>query len=998
LLPIFPDNRADFDLPGAYMSHRNSSIQQRTALSVISQRTASSHVSLGFFKVFPLIFALIFFPRAAAAQGSISGTITNGANAGVSLSGAAPVLVQSSIAAANTGQTQINVLFSSIAKTGDTILVFARYGGTTITSVVDNSGNVYNSVLGPTMWGVAPNDTDRSAQVFAAKKIAGGHTITVTISLAGTSTHDTYVSALEYSGVDGTNPVNATAVGTGTYPSNGAPTTANMTTSIANTEIVATAWDSNESYVSTQNGSGFTTDVAAGINSISGGSGWANLTEDRNAPTAGVWNASTTASPKTVDWVIQAVALKPSGIPQNTTADANGIYNFSRVSNGSYTLTPTKTNESFTPAFRSVVVAGSPVTNVNFTASSNTGSISGLITPDADGTGTTVTLSGTAPALVQSATGTSSVGTSQVTVPFGSSTNPGDAILVFLRFAGTTVSSITDNQLSTYVSAAGPTQWGTAGGGATDRIAQVFVTKSIVGGGLTITVNFSGTSDHGVYAVAMEYSGVDPTNPINAFAVGTGTTQVGLASPATGTMTTTVSNAALAATAWDSNDSFTAAQNGSGYTTVVPAGISSIAGGSGWGNLTEQSIASTAGTWDATTSSSSSIVDWAMQVVALTPGASQTTSADSGGNYSFNNIKNGTYTVSASKLGYTFNPGFQQVTVNGALVPNVNFAATETVGIAGTLKGVSGNPISGATVSYNGGSQTASTDTNGNYTLSIPAGTYSVTAAASGFQSQTQQNITVSSATVTTVDFTLTASTGQITGTVTSSTGAAVSGASVTYSGGSTTTAANGSYTVNNLLPGTYSVKASATGFQSQTQSVIVTAGVATTADFTLAPLGKISGTVLNSGGVAVSGATVSYSGGSIKTGTNGSYTFSNVVPGTYNITVTATNYHSSTQSVIVALSATSTVNFALSPLTGGLKGKTSSKGGVAIAGATITISGGVVSTKLTSTTNLSGNFSFTNIPVGSYSVSASKAGFTTQTKNVSVSSSSTATVNFTLK
>jgi hypothetical protein len=192
-------------------------------------------------------------------------------------------------------------------------VLFVRFGGTTISSVTDNQSggsNTYNSVLGPTQWGIAPNSTDRSGQVFVAKNIRGGSTLTLTVALAGSSTHDTYMVALEYSGVDPINPINATAVGTGT---NGrTPATANVTTTGANVKLVATSWDSNESYTSTGNGTGFTTDVSAGVVSLSGGSGWANLTEDRTAPTAGTWNATASSSPAVNDWVIQMVALAPA--------------------------------------------------------------------------------------------------------------------------------------------------------------------------------------------------------------------------------------------------------------------------------------------------------------------------------------------------------------------------------------------------------------------------------------------------------------------------------------------------------------------------------------------------------------------------------------------------------------------------------------------------------------------------------------------------------------
>jgi hypothetical protein len=244
-----------------------------------------------------------------------------------------------------------------------------RFGGTTISSVTDNQpggSNSYGSVVGPTQWGVAPNTTDRWAQVFVAKNITGGSVLTIKVTLSGSSTHDIYLVAVEYSGADPVNPVIATASGTGTN-SHGAPVTGNLTTTVANAKLVATSWDSNESYTSTGNGSGYTTNTAAGIKSISGGSGWANLTEDRTAATTGTWNATASSSPAVNDWAIQLIALAPAS-KQTVTAQPNGTYVFSNLTNGNYAVTPTRTGFRFSPASQAVTVNGTSVTGINFTA------------------------------------------------------------------------------------------------------------------------------------------------------------------------------------------------------------------------------------------------------------------------------------------------------------------------------------------------------------------------------------------------------------------------------------------------------------------------------------------------------------------------------------------------------------------------------------------------------------------------------------------------------
>jgi hypothetical protein len=53
---------------------------------------------------------------------------------------------------------------------------------------------------------------------------------------------------------------------------------------------------------------------------------------------------------------------------QSTTTDGNGNYGFSGLSNGAYTITPSKTGYTFTPQSRNVNVNGADITGQNFTA------------------------------------------------------------------------------------------------------------------------------------------------------------------------------------------------------------------------------------------------------------------------------------------------------------------------------------------------------------------------------------------------------------------------------------------------------------------------------------------------------------------------------------------------------------------------------------------------------------------------------------------------------
>ena len=232
-----------------------------------------------------------------------------------------------------------------------------------------------------------------------------------------------------------------------------------------------------------------------------------------------------------------------------------------------------------------------------------------------------------------------------------------------------------------------------------------------------------------------------------------------------------------------------------------------------------------------------------------------------------------------------------------------------------------GAAISGATVSYSGGS--TATDSSGAYTLNnVPAGTYNVTASQSGYTNVTS-SVTVNAATASTLNFQLaavpTTGAGTLTGQVTNiSTGGAVSGTTVSYSGGSATTDSTGHYTFTNVTAGTYNVTATHSGYFVETKSVTISAGTTSTLNFALATGGKVGGTVTNSAGAVIAGASVTITGGSItttvNTTTNSSGVYnSNWIPvGTYTVTVSATGFTQQSKTVNVPTGTTATLNFTM--------------------------------------------------------------------------------------
>lgn len=161
---------------------------------------------------------------------------------------------------------------------------------------------------------------------------------------------------------------------------------------------------------------------------------------------------------------------------------------------------------------------------------------------------------------------------------------------------------------------------------------------------------------------------------------------------------------------------------------------------------------------------------------------------------------------------------------------------------------------------------------------------------------------------------------------------------------------------------------------------------------------GAITGWVKDTGGAAISGATVSTTTGgySTTTGESGIYTLSNVAVGTYSVTASKTGYSPQTNTgVVVSSGQTTTSNFTLTASAGGtIAGYVRDAQSAAISGATVSTNTGGYST----TSGADGSYTLSSVAAGDYNVTASKTGYNQQTQyGVRVNSGQTTTVNFTL-
>jgi hypothetical protein len=208
--------------------------------------------------------------------------------------------------------------------------------------------------------------------------------------------------------------------------------------------------------------------------------------------------------------------------------------------------------------------------------------------------------------------------------------------------------------------------------------------------------------------------------------------------------------------------------------------------------------------------------------VTLGNTSNATTTADSGGNYSFTGLANGPYTVTPTSPTYTFTPASASVTVNNA---NVTVPAFTTVTY--TISGNAGT--GGASVSLSGDAGgTTTSDASGNYTFTgLGNGNYTVTPTKTGFTFQpTSASVTVNGGNVTVPTFTATSggSTFSISGTITPS--SAGTGVTLNLSGAATASAtsdSSGNYSFGGLLNGTYTVTPSKAGFTFSPTSQTVT-------------------------------------------------------------------------------------------------------------------------------------------------------------------------------
>ncbi|MCX5885765.1 MAG: carboxypeptidase regulatory-like domain-containing protein [Proteobacteria bacterium] len=627
---------------------------------------------------------------------------------------------------------------------------------------------------------------------------------------------------------------------------------------------------------------------------------------------------------------LAGVTMTLSGDASKTaTTGSLGTYSFTGLSNGTYTVTPSKTGYVFDPVSSNVTISGASQNGVNFTAYP-TYSISGTVTGDMqEGVLITLSVSGSP----QQAT---------TTDVFGSYSFTGLIAGVYTVTPSKTGYTFSPPSMVVYI--------------YNDNKTGINFTSSVATYSISGSVTSSGS---GLSGVTMTLSGD---------ASGTATTSL------TGSYTfSELLNGTYTITPSKTNYSFdppsipvTIADDNQINVNFTAYGTNYSISGQVTGDIKEG------------------------VTITLSGDASQTTTTNALGNYTFSGLTNGTYTVTPSKSGYAFDPPSRAVTISGASQTGQDFTATAAgiYSISGTVT-LSGSGLSGVTMTLSGTlSRTTSTDSSGNYSFTgLINGTYTVTPSKSGYTfNPPSRTITVADASWTGQDF-VASSTAiySISGKVTGDTPADVT---ITLSGDAskvTTIDQSGNYSFTELANGDYLV--TPTGgytFCPSSSSVTIRGKNQTDINFTASVAGtySISGTVT---GDVQGDITMNLSGSVTKTtitDSNGFYSFAGLSNGTYTVTPSKPGYafNPTSRNVSITNSCITGADFAASVLpTYSISGSVS---GDVKEGVTMTLSGDA---SQTTTTNALGSYSFTDLLNGTYTVTPGKSGYTFSPESTSV-------------
>jgi hypothetical protein len=314
-----------------------------------------------------------------------------------------------------------------------------------------------------------------------------------------------------------------------------------------------------------------------------------------------------------------------------------------------------------------------------------------------------------------------------------------------------------------------------------------------------------------------------------------------------------------------------------------------------------------------------------------------------------------------------------------------------------------GDPTGVEVLISTAGASAVHPDINGDFSiLGVERGSYTVKFTAAGHEEAFQVAVVKAGAVTALSNVTLKRSRGTLAGTFTLAGASSHAGilVKVAEAGLSVETGTDGSFAVQNLVAQQYTVSASMYGYTPVTgQAVTVPAGGVGTAaggELAVAISASISGTAACEVGSCAS-ASVALNGtrfdGSAVSGAatadgGGAFSITNLAAGEYTVTVSKTGYKAGQAVVSVSPGAAKSAGvLALTAERGSVAGSVSA-GGTAREGAVLTLSGTSsigVAVNETTTSGAGGAFRFGSVLVGSYTLTAALADFTSVSQGVAV-------------
>ncbi|TCM97580.1 carboxypeptidase family protein [Paenibacillus sp. BK033] len=356
----------------------------------------------------------------------------------------------------------------------------------------------------------------------------------------------------------------------------------------------------------------------------------------------------------------------------------------------------------------------------------------------------------------------------------------------------------------------------------------------------------------------------------------------------------------------------------------------------------------------------------------------------------------------------------ETLTLNAALAPNPG-ALTGTITNAQT-----GGPLAGVLIealdNRNSILATATTNAAGVYTLSSlsPATNDRLRLSADTFVAQVI-GFSIAAGQTKTINAALSPVAGALSGIITDIvTGAPLAGASIrvfTSEGitlQTTSTAADGSYTIPSLSPGSYSIVIAEEGYAGQTIGAMINAAATTKLNVALEQLaGAVAGRVTDSvTGAPVEDAIIRVFLNNIivvrvATLEDGTYDIGNLSPGVYFVTIRADGYGGQSFSVTINPGQTTSENFVLFPIQGSLTGIVTDPSGTPIVGAIISLNvnvagGGLLLTRFVTQTD--GRYVIENLLPLQYLVTAAANPYQSSFQSVAVAADTRSTLNFVLQ